>query len=59
MNKKMCGLSMIVLLIGMASLASAFSFSDLFSLFGIGATDEKPMHHTVYLVSPLNNSYTS
>ncbi len=62
MSKKICGLSMMILLIGMGSLASAFSFSDLFSFFGISAQEsgqDDSAHHTVWLASPANNSYTS
>ncbi|MBU4300117.1 hypothetical protein L6303_03810, partial [archaeon] len=57
-GKKLWILALIAFLIVSAT-ASAFSFSDLFSLFGIGAMADAPIHHTVYLVSPLNNSYTN
>ncbi len=60
MNKKMCNLSMIVLLIGMASLASAFSFSDLFSIFGVSSEDSgqgDSVHNTDITAPEITNSY--
>ncbi len=38
---------------------NAFSSSDLFSFSFFGVSSIEPAHHTVYLVAPANNSYTS
>ncbi|NOQ55212.1 MAG: hypothetical protein GQ477_00215, partial [Nanohaloarchaea archaeon] len=56
-NKKLFLIFSLILLFILPALSSAISFSDLFSFLGI--TSEEPEHHTVYLVSPGNNSYTN
>ncbi len=58
-NSRIFLIAALFVLVAAASLASAFSFYDIFAMFGIGAIGDAPIHHTVYLVSPMNNSYTS
>ncbi len=53
MRKGIAGFGMI------AAVAVVLAAGLGLSLFGINSLDEIPAHHTVYLVSPANNSYTS